>query len=136
MSYIARSDIELLFGKRALYEWSDLDGEHDDVAVEARIAAAITSAEALTNDLLRGGPYAVPITETLPETVKNACAQLAGVKAYESKGVADTDAEGRPTHRFSAIRKDAEMKLVMIRHGEIQLDLPETTRIPEVGSVT
>ena len=91
MSYIAKSDIEDVFGKDNVAVWSNLDGETD--ADTARIARAIVLAEEDVENRFRGGKYQLPFSP-IPEVVKNWCATLAGIWLFENRpGYKTTDEE-------------------------------------------
>lgn len=141
MAYIDRADIESVFGAKSVSQWADLDGEKSLDTIDARITEAIAAAEELADDMLRGGPFVVPITATLPRTLKRAIAKIAGVDLYEARGVADYNPEtGVAVHRLMWQKKAALDVFKMVKSGEIQLILTRTSsavpcvRAPEVAT--
>jgi len=94
-NYIAKSDIESVFGADNVAAWSNLDNT-DAGANEDRIDAAIAYAEAVIDDRFRTSRYAVPLQgdgATL-YVVKDWAAKLAGIWLYESRGLRDANDEG------------------------------------------
>lgn len=131
--YCEKTDVEAVFGASNIEKWADLDSDGDAGKIAARIEAAIVFAHNRVDDLLRGGPYAIPIVGVAPHTIKDAAAKLAGVWLYEARGVEDFDeSSGEMLHRLSPIKRDAERTLAHIRGGALRLDLPEARTTPEV----
>ncbi len=145
MSYSVKSNIEAVFGVANVAKWADLDNDEDEAKIAARVAAAIAVADEEMNDVLRTGPYAVPLTAvgggalTSPSVV-NMAAVLAGVQLYESRGVDDYDPEaGKYAHRLKFLKDEVTRKLREIMKGlrrvacERSEDAP--TDVPKVVSV-
>lgn len=128
MAYIVRADIEDVFGVDNVKTWADLDNSGNLTDIAARITVAITKADALIDDMLRGGMYTIPFTGTIPETIKDISAKLAGVWLYEARGTSDvSESSGEPVHRLTWARDSAMSNVRKILAGVIRLDL--TTRI-------
>lgn len=122
--YCQRRDIEDIFGPPNVEKWADAENKRDGAHVAGRIAKAIELASVEVDDRLRGGSYSIPFT-TIPVTIRQVTATLAGVWLYESRGVEDIDeASGRPIHRLTWHRKNAENVLTDIRTGKRKLDAP------------
>lgn len=133
MAYCTRANIEGRFGVDNINKWADLDNAGSTTDVTARINAAIAAAEDDIDTTLRGGPYVIPFAGTPPVTIRDLCADLAGVWLYESRGVVDFDPEtGRPHHRLQWHRKNAKRVLAELHGGKRQLDLTSTLRAPNV----
>lgn len=130
MAYIVRADIEAIFGVSNIDVWADLNNNDNAGEITARITAAITRAEAMVDDRLRGGPYTVPFTGTIPETIKDVTARLAGVWLYESRRI--EDAEDDEVGRAPYHQKVAEKTLSDIAAGKIRLDVATRTLYPQI----
>lgn len=131
--YCTRSDIELFFGAVNVAKWADLDEDADESKITARIAAAIEFADSEIDDALREGRYTIPLA-TVPTTIKDLSARLAGVWLYEARGVQDFDAQsGAPAHRLTWHRDYAQRKLDALRRGSIKLSISTTvTTVPQI----
>ena len=124
MAYIVKADVESIFGIDNVKTWADLDNDQVQSKIDARVTASITTAEAMCNDRLRSGPYAIPISGTIPDTVKDICAKLAGNWLYDARGTDDVDADGRPISKTRIHYRDAMNTIRGILSGKIKLDLP------------
>lgn len=125
MSYATRDDIEAQFGAVNVATWADLDEDSDAGKITARITRALEAADQQIDDALRGGPYEVPITAAgAVVTLRDIATRLAAVWLYESRGVQESDDNGRPIHRLSWHRQEAERQLTRIRAGALVLDAP------------
>jgi len=92
--YIAKSNIEDVFGIDNVAAWSDLTGA--GVVDNARVTLAITYAEGIINDSFRFGRYAIPFSP-VPVVLADWCAKLAGVWLFFARplyGKARESAEG------------------------------------------
>jgi len=137
MAYSAKANVEQLYGPDNVASWADLDNDEDVDKIAARIAAAILYADAEIDDILRGGPYALPLANsesTTPTSVVGLSATLAGVWLYERRGVEDFDEEsGRPYHRLAWAKKDAYDKLKEILSNKRKIDaVRQTVGLPAV----
>lgn len=126
--YIAQSDVENLFGQANVRIWSNIDNHDDSETPNAtRITAAIAYAEDMVDDRLRDGPFSVPVTGTIPTTLKDICARLAGVWLYEARGVDDFDPDtGRELHKYEFHRRYAMKTIDKLIRGEMTLNSPRT----------
>lgn len=137
MAYCLRIDIENRFGKVNVKRWADLDNNDVESEIETRITAAITYAQSLIDDTLRNGPYAIPFSEPVIETIKQIAADLAGVWLYESRGVEDFDPEtNKPQHKLHFQRANARKTLKMLLTGAMRLNLTVTSLTPVVVADT
>ena len=116
-SYAGRNDIEQIYGVENILKWADLDNDADATKIADRVLWALELSHSRLNDLLRGGPYAIPFTTgTLVHTVVNLQAMLAGVIFYEARGVVDFNAEtGVAQHRlhFQKAQVEKDLKIIM-----------------------
>ena len=64
MAYSTQADIENIFGTANVVRWSQLDPS-STTADTARIALAITNADAMINATFAGSQYVVPFSPTL-----------------------------------------------------------------------
>lgn len=129
--YANRSDIELIFGKLNTSKWADVDnlGVTDDI--EARICWALQNSEAYLNDMLNGGPHSVPIASPFPVQLIVECARKAGTILYDSRGVTDVDADGRPQDSLKMHRDQTQRFIKQIVSGQMQLvGVPVLTGTP------
>lgn len=126
MDYCTRSDIEDLFGTDNLALWADLDGDRDATKIAARIAKAITYAQADLDSRLLGGPYVVPITTSHP-VITELTATLAGAWLYSARGQLDAGSRDG-TDRLTARRTEAGHTIKAILSGQRRLDLPRVGR--------
>lgn len=114
-TYISQSDVTDIFGTVNVTKWSDLENAGE--ISTATVTAAIAWAEAHVESFFRDGRYAVPLTGTsgtLPKTVVNWCATLAGWKLYVARGLRDAAENGDDGNRMGALRKFVEDE---IRHA-------------------
>lgn len=118
MSYAALSDIQMVFGSTNVDKWADLN---NDGNTAARIAWALDLATREIDERLRRGPYEVPFP-TVPDTIRDMAAQLAGVYLYNSRGITDTEDAPNPVRWHE---KDVKNKLREIQTGLRKLDLEE-----------
>ena len=126
--YIGQSDVEQIFGTVNVAKWSNLDNLDESGSPDTtRITTAITYAEDWLDEQLRNGPYTTPLAGTLPQTVKNAVAAMAGVWLYEARGVDDFD--GESDNPITAHRNRAQRYVARVLRGEVQLDIERS----EVG---
>jgi len=139
--YCVRADIESIFGHHNVQKWADVENHCDGAHIGGRIAKAIGVATAEIDDQLRGGPYTVPIVGvTIPTTVVQLTASLAGVWLYESRGVEDFDeTTGAAVHRLAWHRDHVSKVLAEITRGHRRLNLATATnikgtRVPVVSS--
>lgn len=117
------ADLDLVFGKRNVDKWADLNNDKDTTAILAVRARAREDATNEIYDLLRGGPYAIPFT-SVPSAARRQCSKLAGVLLYEGRGVMDTtDEDGK--HRLRMHKKEVYTWCRRIRGGQIRLDLAD-----------
>ena len=109
--YIARTDIETVFGKGNIAKWADLDNEGNTTDISDRIDAAITWASNEVDSMLRNGPYDLPLAcsdGAVPREVVDIVSNLAGVWLYENRGIQDFNAEtGQAVHKLQWNRKRA-----------------------------
>lgn len=132
--YCERSDIETIFGIAEVKTWADLDNNQVAADIANRITAAIAYAQNQIDDRLRGGPHTIPFTEPPPTTIIDVCAQLAGIRLYEARGVVDYNPDtGKPEHRHYLMSRKALKTLTNILASIITLDLDDIpATAPEV----
>ncbi|MBN2024952.1 MAG: DUF1320 family protein [Pirellulales bacterium] len=120
--YCVRADVENVFGAHNVRKWADVENHGNGAHIGGRIARAIAAATAEIDDRLRGGPYLVPIA-TVPTTIRQLAARLAGVWLYESRGIEDFDeVTGRAIHRLAWHREHVDRVLKEIMAGGRRLD--------------
>lgn len=125
--YSARSNIEAAFGLDNVLSWATLQSDDSDATKAARIARAITVADAEIDGWCRGMQYAIPLETAAgatPTIIEEISAQLAGVWLYESHGVKDYR-DGKITHRLTWHRAHCRQMLQQIRERLIILDAVE-----------
>lgn len=125
MSYCAKSNIEDIFGVANVIKWSQLDPDLI-VADAARIARAIAVADAEIDDAFRDTKYAVPLTGTsgsLPVTVVDWGAKLAGIWLYQSRGQSDTSEEA---DKYGDMREAVDKSMELYLTGQRQLAATES----------
>jgi phage gp36-like protein len=126
VAYCVRADIEAIYGKIEVTKWADLDNDGDTASITVRITNAIARADAQIDDTLRDGPYTVPFT-TVPQTIADLSAYLAGVLLYEARGTRDFDPETNlPQHRLHWQRRHVADQLAAIRGASLKLDVAAT----------
>jgi len=121
MAYATRSDIESRFGKSSVLKWASMEGTTSRADVVAAITTALADAETEVNDMLRGGPYAIPFA-SVPSRITKETARLAGVLLYEARGV-ELEDESDDAETIGNHRKHVMNTLRNIKHGNIQLDV-------------
>lgn len=136
MAYTTRAAIEVMFGKKNIAKWADLDEDGADETVAARITAAIAYADAEIDSRLRDTMYTLPIATRaggVPAEIADISNRLAAVWLYETRGVFEFDSETeRPLHKLIWHKRDAERKLAEIVGLKRRLDSTLTEApIPE-----
>lgn len=127
--YCERTNIEAIFGVTNVEQWADLDSDEDVTKMAARIAVAVTTAEADIDDLLRDGPYDVPLVSTggsMTPTIVDIAARKAGMWLYENRGSQDVDEHGRAVHKFAAMTKRVDKILNQILAGKRSIQCERT----------
>lgn len=125
--YCTRADIEDLFGVSNVEKWADLDNDLDQDNIDDRITRAITEASDDIDEVMRGGPYDIPIVvtggSTTPTGITNIAATLAGVWLYTKRGIEDFDQEeGTAKHKLAFNEDEARAKLAEYRASVRRLD--------------
>jgi len=134
-TYCVRADIEALFGEDNVRAWADLNGNQDVTEIEDRITEAIADASDDVDEVMRGGPYSIPLVDittlTTPRGIKKITATLAGVWLYNKRGIEDFDQEeGTAKHKLAYNEDEARSQLAEYRASVRRLN---ATR---VGSMT
>jgi len=137
IGYCNRNDIELMFGRANVAQWSDLENTADSQLGFTRVSRAIEVAQETIDNSLRDGRYVIPFGSP-PIAIVNIAATLAGVWLYESRGIEDFDEDtGAATHKLSGHKRMAMHTLSEIRGVKQSLDAPTTARsgatVPFVG---
>lgn len=132
--YIARSDLEALYGASNIAEWADVGANGDATEIDTRVASAIESAESMVEDRLRGNQYRIPFVAddggTLT-TIREICATLAAFNLYKRKGLASADTTGK----MSVDWRTAHETLNAIAGGQIKPGLSKVSRAGSALSV-
>ena len=124
------SDVDNVFGRSNVDKWallSTLDPASAGGMAEivARRLLGVQYATSYIDDRLRDGPYALPLTKTdgtVPYTILQLAATLAGIWLYENRGTVDYNAEtGIAEHRYSYKAKWCEKTLDQISSRKIRL---------------
>jgi len=126
MGYATRTDVENVFGKGNVTKWADVEGENNATFVTTRVTEALSYADERVDDMLRDGPYVLPLQKTdgtTPRTVRDCAAKLAGLWLYESRGIREEADESSPSP-LSRMAKNVERTLDSINAGLIRLDVP------------
>lgn len=131
--YTNSLEIEAEFGVDNTHKWLAIDDYDEAVDYALRYYSFIRSAESEVDDALRDGGSIVPFTDAIPDLVRRVAGLMAGVRAYESRGVNDVDpASGRPMHRLRFQSDWCKAQLTRIRGGCLRLETDDATRFPEV----
>lgn len=118
--YAVRDDVEVIYGSANVTTWADINNNGVSGDVTRRISWALCLATSWLDDRLRGGPYVVPFEEPYANSLIDACARLAGVLLYESRGIVDSTAEGEPVHQLAHHRKMVEKFVASVHAGRIK----------------
>jgi phage gp36-like protein len=113
--YTTPGKVREKFGTSNVNAWADLDNTKDAEAIELTVETNIELVGAYINDYLRPR-FTVPF-DPVPDSIEQIATLLTGVFLYEGRGIQDSDAEGRPVHKLSIMRKIAEAWLRDIRAG-------------------
>ena len=144
MPYCVDSDLDLAFGRDNVRKWADANNNRLETEVVAR---KLWARQAATDELdasLAASEYQFPLddAEPYPGLLVRMCAYLAGVLLYESRGVTDVDAEGRPQHSLMWFRRRVEQFIKDLHGRRIKLvgatlrsAAVETTQVPEFVSL-
>ncbi len=126
MPYAARSDLDALYGPINIDKWADPDNQGETTLITARVTRALAYADAIIDDSLRGGLYALPIVDkaaATPVLINDIAAHLAAVWLYELRGTQDYDSKtGEARHKLMHKKKSVMDTLRKIRAGMIVLD--------------
>jgi phage gp36-like protein len=127
-TYVTSSDIDARYGIGNRQKWADMEGlgpTANATAIAARTTDAITYASSFIDDYLRNSKFSfvVPITGTVPDTIKDICRKIAAYQLSVPRGVSDYTKDGDPITPLWVDYQDALMKLKMIVNQEIVLDL-------------
>jgi hypothetical protein len=106
--YADRIDVENIFGIGNVLVWADLENLDDPTTAgtDARVCWALRLGHNIVNDRLKGGPYEIPFLPPYPPEIIDACARLAGVNLYDSRGL--EDAGDKAVNQVSAHRNLVE----------------------------
>lgn len=141
--YCEDADVNMVFGRINVDRWADVDNVKDPTSVAARRAWAIEQASAEFDDRMRNGPLQAPILDPFPPIVVRMVSYLAGVLLYESRGVVDMDAKGKPLHvlswakdRFDEFVRDVHARRIavdaVLRDGAVATsDTPDFVSFPD-----
>jgi hypothetical protein len=131
--YTNSHQIENQFGVENVHKWLAIDERDEAIDYAMRYAQFINDAEDEIDDILReSGQESIPLGAEVPSLIKRVACALAGVRAYESRGIQDVDNDRMPVNRVSFQQKWALKKLDEIRGGCLRLTTDEATRFPEV----
>ena len=122
MSYTSQSGIEAVYGTHNVAQWSNLDNDAT-TADAARIATAISYAEAYMNDALRDGRYEIPFGGTAPTMIADMAAKMAGVWLYNTRRIRRAEAEG-VGEAIQGHQDEVDSLLAAINAGQRVLDAP------------
>lgn len=128
LALASRDNLESMFGADNVYKWADLDNEEDDAVVDARIEQALAFGTADFNELMRGGPMLIPITDDPPLGAVDTVTRLSGVWLYENRGVNDVTDEKDGKHRLSYHKKRAYMWIREVHAGKRRLGVTDEAR--------
>ena len=111
MPYAARTDLDDVFGSVNINKWADLENQQDSALITARVNRALLYADAVIDDTLRGGLYALPIetkAAATPTLIVDIASKLAAVWLYELRGNTDFDPKtGEATHKLAIHKSQA-----------------------------
>lgn len=107
MSYSAKEDVELAFGRSNVRKWADIDNTSLQEVVDARVAWAIEQADSELDSKLANSQYQFPLADDseVPPILARMSSYLAGVLLYESRGVTDVGERGQAQHALMWHRK-------------------------------
>ncbi len=130
--YASSYDIDVIFGNSNVQKWADVNNDQVDIDIQRRIGWALCLATSSLDDRLRSGPYPVPFTDPYANQLIDACARLAGVLLYESRGIVDTTAEGEPVHQLAPHRKMVQQFIAAVHAGRCRPGgQPSATNYPQ-----
>lgn len=133
VTYALRPDVHNIFGASNVTKWADVDNDANAHTISRRVEWALKRATDDVNDRLRGGPYEVPFDAPYPGAVIDACARLAGVLLYDSRGAQDSE-DGDGTHVLSTHRDMVDKWCRSVRAGRVSIGQVQTTSdTPGVG---
>lgn len=126
MSYAERSDLDELYGSINVDKWADPDNQKETVLITARVVRALAYADAIIDDSLRGGLYALPVVDkssATPVIINDMAAHIAAVWLYELRGTQDYDAKtGVARHKLMHKKQMVMDTLRGLRAGTMILD--------------
>lgn len=111
--------IDQEFGSVNVDKWADLNNNNDADEIAQRIAYMIGRASDDVRDTLRNSQVTPNITQP---RIKSITAKLAGVYLYETRGIQDFNPDtGTSFHRLSYQKRSANIDLIKIKNGALQL---------------
>jgi phage gp36-like protein len=119
--YANRSDVELIFGESNVLQWADVDNDGNTGKIDARVCWALQCAKAYFDDMLNGGPYAVPFVLPYPQQIIVENARYAGCALYDSRGVVDTDGDGKAVDALTQQRNKTQTFITRVLANQTQL---------------
>lgn len=107
--------VYLKYGRDNVDKWTDLDVSSTQQEKDNRLQNGINWAENYVDDMLRGGPYAIPFVKPVPDQIKDIACSLSGYKIYTGRGIQDESG------RFDHILMHCNKQLAFIKAGRIEL---------------
>jgi len=124
--YTSLADVIDIYGRANAELWSVMDSA-DETETLARVTRAIDDAEDHIDDVLRGGLYTVPFSDSpTPPAINRLASMLAGVMLYEARGSLDVDpTTGIAQHRLYMQKRNVSRELARIKSGRRILALTD-----------
>jgi hypothetical protein len=126
MAYCTKAGIEAIYGVTNVATWADMDEDEDATKIAARIALAISVADAEIDDFARLIEKIIPLADadgTTPVTITNLAGTMAGIWLYEARGSQDFDQKtGAPYHRLAFKLEWVQRVLDQLRTGRRKID--------------
>jgi len=137
--YCDRDLVELIFGTANIVIWANLENADTEDAnvialIDKRVSLAINTAEAATDDRLRGTRYKLPLNPVSIE-VSNIVAGYAGALLYDGRGALEQTSEGEADHHLAFYKKRWQTWVQGVIAGKIELagQTDAAVNTPSVG---
>lgn len=126
-AYCERADVEVMYGRKSVARWADLDNDGEEYTITARINWACELATEYINSRLTKGHYDVPFSVgsggNVPLLIINLTAMYTGVLLYDGRQITAKDVDRDEVSRH---RKDFNRFVNQIMKGQLKLLDPLT----------
>ncbi len=125
-TYCTSAVVEIVFGRRNVRVWADLDSDENVAAQDALIARGVAIAGEIIDSRMSTSRYTMPFEDkdgSVPTLIEEVAATLVGIYLYECRGETTFDPEtGKTLHRYAHKRDWAYQMMDDIAEGRRVID--------------